>query len=217
MSPLDRSRADRAGVASELDRLHAVSAKLRGAANAEAAVIRDIGELGTTEISEITAWASAGGVGDAPSPDVKRRRALAEKLAAASAAATAARGAGQGIDDQIREQQSLLSEMDRQFERSVLDAMQAEHRIMLDEYADAVHRLRAVAAKVHGLANYLTETGRALTDRGDADNGRHYFARATALNETKLPQIGVTQHEVMAAAAVWSQRANALRSGSETP
>jgi hypothetical protein len=80
-TPLERLHADRAGLASELAGLNASSARLRETGAAEAAVLREIGEMGSAEIAAMTAWASAGCVvGDQPVPDQKQRRALAEKL-----------------------------------------------------------------------------------------------------------------------------------------
>src|SRR5712671_2012522 len=102
-TPLEQLHADRAGLASELAGLNTSSARLRETANAEAAVLREIGELGSAEIAAMTAWASSGCVGDPPAPDQKQRRALAEKLSAAQSAAAAAKGAGQDIDHQIGE------------------------------------------------------------------------------------------------------------------
>src|SRR5258708_1909445 len=103
MTPLEGLQADRAGLTSELAALNAASARLSETANAEAAVLREIGAMGSAEIAAMTAWASVGCVGDPPAPDLKQRRALAEKLATAQSAATAAKGAAADIDHQIGE------------------------------------------------------------------------------------------------------------------
>src|SRR3979411_1314872 len=84
---LEQLHADRAGLTGELAGLQASSARLRETANAEAAVLREIGEMGSAEIATMTAWASAGCAGEQPVPDLKQRRALAEKLGAAQSAA----------------------------------------------------------------------------------------------------------------------------------
>ena len=52
-TPLERLHADRSGLASELAALNASSARLNETANAEAAVLRVIGAMGSAEIAAI--------------------------------------------------------------------------------------------------------------------------------------------------------------------
>jgi DNA repair exonuclease SbcCD ATPase subunit len=213
-TPLERLHADRAGLTSELAGLNASSARLRETANAEAAVLQEIGAMGSAEIAAMTAWASAGCVGDAPAPDLKQRRALAEKLATAQSAAAAAKGAGADIDHQIGELNDRLRNIAAQIEKAALDAMQADFSTLNDQHLAATEAVRKVAAKMHGLCSYLTNEGRRLIDRGDHEAGKRYLARAEAFTGIKLASPGVTQGEIIEAANDWSRRAAALRSGS---
>jgi hypothetical protein len=214
VTPLQRLRDDRAGLAHELAALNASSARLHQTADAEASVLREIGAMGSAEIAAMTAWASAGCVGEQPAPDLKLRRALGEKLAAAQAAATAAKAAGTEIDNQIGEINDKLRAIAALVEDSALDALQAEFGNLNQQHLAAVEALRKLAAKMHGLCSYLSNQGRQLIDRGDLEAGKRYLARAEALTSIKLASPGVTQGEIIEAANDWSRRAAALRSGS---
>jgi DNA repair exonuclease SbcCD ATPase subunit len=213
-SPLEQLHADRAGLTGELTGLQASSARLRETANAEAAVLREIGEMGSAEIAAMTAWASAGCAGEQPAPDLKQRRALAEKLAAAQSAAAAAKGAGQDIDAKIVSINGELADLSRVIEKAALDAMQADFGGLSAQHLAATEALRKISAKLYGLCSYLANEGRNRIDRGDHEAGKAYLARAEALNGIKLPNPGVTQGEIIEAANDWSRRAAALRSGS---
>jgi len=215
-SPLERLHADRAGLTGELASLQASLARLRETANAEAAVLREIGEMGSAEIAAMTSWASGGCVGDGPAPDLKQRRTLAEKLAAAAAAATAAKAAGTEIDNQIGEINSRLRAISSQIEKAALDAMQADFSALNDQHLAATEAIRKLAAKMHGLCSYLSNEGRRLIDRGDLEAGKRYLARAEALTSIKLASPGVTQGEIIEAANDWSRRAAALNKGLAT-
>jgi hypothetical protein len=212
-SPLERLHQARAGLTSELASLNASSARLSETANAEAAVLREIGAMGSAEIVAMTAWASAGCVGDAPAPDQKQRRALAEKLAAAQAAATAAKGAGADIDAKIAELNDRHRIIGGQIEKAALDTMQGEFSNLNDQHLAATEALRRVAAKMLGLCSHLTNEGRRRIDNGDQEGGKRYLARAEALTAIKLASPGVTQGEIIEAANDWSRRAATLRSG----
>ncbi|SDP49409.1 hypothetical protein [Afipia sp. GAS231] len=212
-TPLERLHAERAGLASELAALSASADRLRGTANAEAAVVREIAEMGNAEIAAMTGWASGGCVGDAPAPDQKQRRSLAEKLMAAQSAAAAAKGAGHDIDHQISQRNDQLGIVNRQIEKASLDAMQADFRALTDQHLAAVEVVRSVSARLFGLCSYLSNEGRRRIDRGDTEGGKAYLARAEALTTNKLPSIGVTQGEIIQAANDWSRRAADLRNG----
>jgi len=172
--------------------------------------------MGSAEIAAMTAWASGGCVGDQPAPDLKLRRTLGEKLAAAQAGATAAKAAGADIDRQIAELNDQLRNIAAQIEKAALDAVQAEFGILNDQHLAAVEALRRLTAKMHGLCSYLSNEGRRLIDRGDLEAGRRYLARAEALNGVKLASPGVTQGEIIEAANDWSRRAADLRNGSSS-
>jgi hypothetical protein len=210
---LECLHADRAGLAGELAALNASSARLRETANAEAAVLAEIGAMGSAEISAMKEWASGGCVGDQPAPDQTQRRALAEKLAAAQVAATAAKGAGSDIDAQIRQRNERFLTISAQIEKAALDAMQVEFRDLSDQHLAAVEVTRKLVAKLHGLCSFLSNEGRRLIDRGELDAGRQYLARAEALTGVKLASPGVTQGEIIEAANDWSRRGAALRKG----
>jgi hypothetical protein len=210
---IEALHGDRAGLTSELAALNASSARLNETANAEAAVLREIRAMGSAEIAAMTAWATAGCVGDPPAPDQKQRRALAEKLAAAQAAATAAKAAGTEIDNQIGELNNRLRAIAAQIEKAALDAMQDEFGKLNHQHLAGVEALRKLAAKMHGLCSYLSNEGRRLIDRGDHEAGKRYLARAGALTSVKLASPGVTQGEIIEAANDWSRRAATLQSG----
>jgi len=212
-SALEKLHADRAGLIGELAVLNASSARLRETANAEAAVLREIGEMGSAEIAAMTAWASGGCAGEQPVPDLKQRRALAEKLAAAQAAATAAKAAGTDIDNQIGELNNRLRTVAAQIEKASLDAMQGDFRSLNDQHLAATEVIRKITAKLHGLCSYLSNEGRRRIDRGEHEAGKAYLARAEALTSIKLASPGVTQGEIIEAAHDWSRRAAALRAG----
>jgi hypothetical protein len=213
VTPLEQLHADRAGLTSELAVLSASSTRLRETANAEAAVLREIGEMGTAEIAAITAWASAGCVGEQPAPDLKQRRALAEKLAAAQSAGAAAKGAGQDIDQKIARLNDQLRNIAGQIEKAALDVMHDDFRALNNQHLAATEALRKISAKLHGLCSYLSNEGRRLIDRGEHEAGKRYLARAEALTNIKLANPGVTQGEIIEAANDWALHINALRSG----
>jgi hypothetical protein len=212
-TPLERLHADRAGLTGELAALSASSARLRETANAEAAVLREIGAMGSAEIATMTAWASAGCVGDQPAPDQKQRRALAEKLSAAQSAAAAAKGAGTDIDHQISELNDRHRTISAEIEKAALDAMQVDFRALTDQHLAAIEVARRLAARLLGLCSFLSNEGRRRIDRGDHEAGKRYLARAEALNGIKLASPGVTQGEIIEAANDWGRRAAALNKG----
>jgi hypothetical protein len=212
-TPLERLHADRAGLTGELASLNASSARLRETANAGAAVLREIGAMGSAEIAAMTAWASAGCIGDPPTPDLKQRRGLAEKLAAAQVAAAAAKAVGADIDRQIAELNDKLRAIAAQIEKAALDGLHDEFRVLSDQHLAAIEAVRKLAARLHGLCSYLSNEGRRRLDRGDQEGGKAYLARAEALTSIKLPNPGVTQGEIIEAANDWARRAAALNKG----
>jgi hypothetical protein len=213
LTPSTELHAERAGLASELAALNASSARLRETANAEAAVLREIGAMGSAEIAAMTAWASGGCVGDQPPPDLKLRRSLAEKLSAAQAAATAAKGAGADIDQKIAALNEQLREVGQQIEQAIFDRLETEHGFIIDQYRANCELGSKLAAQIHGLASFYGDTGRTLISRGNQDAGMKYLQLASALTNIKLPNPGVTRHEIEAAAANWGRRAATLRAG----
>jgi hypothetical protein len=207
---LERLLSDRAGLTRELAVLNASSARLKETAS-EAAVLAEIGAMGSAEIAAMTAWASGGCVGDAPAPDQKQRRALAEKLATAQTAATAAKGAGADIDHQISELNNRLHAIGAQIEQTVWDTLETDHGHIIAQYRAACEHGSQLAAKIHGLASYYGDAGRTLISHGDQDAGGKYLQRASALTNIKLPNPGVSRHEIEAAALEWGRRAAALK------
>jgi hypothetical protein len=212
-TPLERLHRDRAGLAGELAALNTSAARLRETANAEAAVLREIGDLGSAEIVAMTGWASGGCVGDPPAPDLKQRRALAEKLVAAQSAAAAAKGAGQDIDQKIADVSNHLRTINAQIEVAAFDAVEVEHAAIMAQYQANCEEGRKLASRIHGLANFYGDKGRALFDRGDQDGATAYMRRSSALTGMKLPNPGVSRANVEAAAAEWGRRIDALRRG----
>jgi hypothetical protein len=210
---LETLHRDRAGLTSELAALSASSARLNETANAEAAVLSEIGAMGSAEIAAMTAWATAGCVGDPPAPDQKQRRALAEKLATAQAAATAAKGAGADIDHQIAQLNDRLRTIGGQIEQAIFDKMETEHGHIIAQYRAVCEQGSKLAAKIHGLASFYGDAGRTLISRGDQDAGAVYLQRASALTNIKLPNPGVSRLEIEAGAHEWGRRAATLRSG----
>jgi hypothetical protein len=215
LTALEQLYAARAGVAGELAVLSASFARLRETANAEAAVLREIGEMGSADIAAMTAWASAGCIGDPPAPDLTQRRALAERLAAAQAAAAAAKGAGQDIGDQMAQLTEQLASFDSQIDAAALDAMQAEWMEIHRQHRIAVESTRMLTARLAGLGGYFSEQGHHQTDvRGNREAGRRFFVRLEALNAIKLTDPGLTHPEILGGVSFWGNRAAALRSGS---
>lgn len=212
-TPLERLHAERAGLTSELAVLNASSARLQETAASEAAVLREIGAMGSAEIDAMKAWASAGCVGDQPTPDQKQRRALAEKLAAAQAAAAAAKGAGADIDQKIATLNDRLRSIDAQTEQAIFDKMETEHGHIIAQYRANCEHGSKLAAQIHGLASFYGDTGRTLISRGNQDAGMKYLQLASGLTSIKLPNPGVSRHEIEAAANEWGRRAAALRAG----
>lgn len=213
-TPLEQLHHDRSGLTRELASLNASAAKLRATAQAEAAVLQEIGYLGKAEIAATVAWASAGCIGNQPAPDQKHRRALAERLSAAQAASAAAVGAGQDLDHQIGQLNAQLVTLDQMIETAALDLMDAEADQIINEYTELVERENEMTAKLIGLSRYFSDEGRKLTDRGDHQAGRRYFAKASTLSANKLIEHGATMPMIDAAATAWSKRAAALRRGS---
>jgi hypothetical protein len=218
VTPLEQLHADRAGLTGELAVLSASSTRLRETANAEAAVLREIGEMSSAEIAAMTAWASAGCAGDPPAPDQKQRRALAEKLNAAQSAAAAAKGAGQDIDHQISVLNQRMATIAGQIEVAVLDAAELEFAEVCRQNTAFVDLLRKSSLKIFGLCSFLSTEGRRLNDRADTDGGKRYLARAEALAAAanKLPKPGVSQVEIVSAANDWARRIADLRKGPAT-
>ena len=210
---LEQLHSDRARVTGELAALSASSAKLSDAANAEAAVLQEIGELGSVEIAAMTAWASAGCVAaDQPVPDQKQRRALSEKLAAAQSASAAAKGACKDIEDQISELQTQLSEIASTIDTAALDAAQAEFLDLVREHSIAIEHCQKLTALLAGFCNHLSTEGRNRTDRGDAIGGLSYLKRLQAL-PAKFPVPSISHPEVNEASNNWGIRVAVLRKG----
>jgi hypothetical protein len=199
---LERLHRDRAGLTSELAALNASSARLNEAANAEAAVLREIGAMGSVEIAAMTAWASGGCVGDQPTPDLKLRRTLGEKLAAAQAAATAAKGAGEDINHQISQHTERLALINDQIEQAIFDQVEHEHGDVISEYVGVCERGSQLATKISGLALLFRETGQ--------------NQRAAVIFATKLPTVSTNPREVQLAADSWGRRIADLRKGPAT-
>lgn len=212
---LARLHSDLFLVTRQLAELNTASAKLREAAKAEAAIIHEIGELGKTEISAMTAWAESGCAGSQPEPDQKQRRILSEELAAAHAATVAAQGAGKDIDAQIKaltEQQAMIRS---RIEAAALDVVKVEFDELLHEHLVETKRYRKLTARIAGLNNYLSQHGRNLIDRGERQSGMMYLHRAGALNGN-LPNPGINQQEIIEAANDWSVQIASLR-GEQKP
>jgi hypothetical protein len=198
-TPLERLHSEHAGLTRELAALNAASARLNETVASEAAVLREIGTMGSTEIAAMTAWASGGCVGEQPTPDQKQRRALAEKLAAAQAAATAAKGAGADLDLKISDLNDQLRAIAQQIDVAVFDQIEREHSRVIDEYAQVCKRGSELATRISGTALYFKEMGN--------------HGRAVVIFNTKLPAITTNPHEVKGAADEWSRRAATLRTG----
>lgn len=210
---LQQLHSDRARLTGERDVLNTSSAKLRAAAQAEPAVIREIGEMGSAEIAAMTAWASTGCRGEQPMPDLKHRRVLAEKLAAAQAVGASATGAIQDVEHQIGQVNHQLTAINQLIEQAALDIMQDEMMMVREQYAATIEVVRTLAAKQLSLTSYFSGEGRRLIDRGDVEAGKRYLARAEALSRLTMADPGVTQGEIIAALNDHTIRAAALRNG----
>ena len=203
--------SERAGLTRELAALNASAARLRETSNAEAAVLQEIEAMGAAEIAGMTKWATGGCIGDAPRPDQNKRIVLGQKLNAAQAAATAAKGAGADIDQKIAVLNNGLLAIGAQIEQAIFDKMEAEHGQIITLYRAVCEQGSKLAAQIHGLASFYGDTGRTLISRGDQDAGTSYLQRGAALTNVKLPNPGVTRHEIEAAAHEWGRRAATLR------
>jgi hypothetical protein len=210
---LERLHADRAGLTGKLVRLKASSARLREAANAEAAVLREIDDLTRADAAAMTAWAAGCCVGDVPVPDQKQRRALAEKLTTAKAAAAAAVGAGHDIDHQISLINQQIAGVSQSIDKAALDIMQAEFGHFREQYAAAMALGGKLAAKIHGLCSFFANEGRRLTDRGEHEAGKRFLAQAEAMTAIRIAKPDVSHGEIIEAADNWSRRLAALRKG----
>jgi len=205
--------ADRKRVADELAALNASSARLNETANAEAGVLAEMVAMSDQDTAAMKKWASGGCVGQPPEPDAKQRRALGEKLSSAQAAATAARNAGADINTKISALNEQLHAVAEQVEQAIFDKMETEHGHTIDQYRAICEQGSKLAAQIHGLASYYGDTGRTLISQGNQDAGMAYLQRASALTNIKLPNPGVTRHEIEAAASNWSRRVATLRAG----
>jgi hypothetical protein len=212
---LEQLHAERAGLTGELAVLNASSARLRQTANAEAAVLREIGEMGTAEIAAMTKWATEGCHGDAPRADQQKRIALGQKLNAAQSAAAAAKGAGQDIDNQIGELNQRLRTIGGQIDAAVLDAVEAEFAEVCRQNNVITEQLRKCSLRIFGLCSFLSTEGRRLNDQANTEGGKRYLARAEQLANVanKLPKPGVAQVEIAAAANDWARHIADLRKG----
>ena len=212
---LERLHADRAGLAGELDILHRSAARLRDAASGEAAVLREIVEMGTTELAAMTAWATAGAAGEPPTPDLKQRRAVAERLVAAQAAAAAANGAGEDIAHQVQEMTQRIKIVTERIDAAVLDSVADEFLDLCQQNSVAVEQLRLVSLRIFGLCSYLSTEGRRRNDGADTAGGKQYLARAEQLANAanKLPKPGVSHVEIAGAADTWGRHVANLRRG----
>jgi hypothetical protein len=211
---LEKLHSDRAGLTRELAALTASAAKLRETGAGEAAAQSELDELGRTEIAEMTQWATEGCQGPAPRSNQQKRIVLGQQLNAAQLAAAAARGAGADINTKISALNDQLRAIGAQIEQAVFDKMETEHTFIIDQYRAICEQGSKLAAQIHGLASYYGDTGRTIISRGDQDAGTAYLQRASALTGLKLPNPGVTRHEIEAAAHEWGRRAATLRSGS---
>jgi hypothetical protein len=216
VTPLEQLLADRAGLTHSLTELNQSAARLRETGAAEAAVLAEIGELGRTEIADMTKWATEGCHGDAPRSNQQKRIVLGQKLSAAQSAAAAAKGAGQDIDHQIGELNHRLATIAGQIEVAVLDAAELEFAEVCRQNTAFVELLRKSNLRIFGLCSFLSTEGRRLNDRADTDGGKRYLARAEALAAAanKLPKPGVSQVEIVSAANEWARRIADLRKGS---
>jgi hypothetical protein len=176
------------------------AARLRSAAAGEAAVLAEIGAMGSAEVEAMSKWASAGCHGEMPSPDLKQRRALAEKPSAAQSAAAAATGAGQDINHQITLTEERLATINAQIELTIFDQVEREHGDIISEFVGVCERGSQLATQISGLALLFRETG----------NNR----RAAVIFAAKLPMISTSPNEVQAAADTWGRRVADLRRGS---
>lgn len=211
---LESLLSSRAGLTGELAQRNATHARLRALGLVEAAVRQELDELSKADIEAVSTWAaSSGGEGEPPAPDLAQRRALGAKLASAQAAANAATGSLHDLDDQIRELNAQLADVEKAIERAALDIAEREFSEIREQHAATMAAGSKLAARMHGLCSYLSNNGRTLIDRGDQAGGRTYLGRAEAMTAIKLPQGGVSQHEIFAAAENWARRIAALRKG----
>jgi hypothetical protein len=78
-------KSRRRALESERQKLNAAFARLNGAKDRQKKAQTALQELSAVEIAQMSAWASKGGSGPPPSPDMSRREELARELAEATA------------------------------------------------------------------------------------------------------------------------------------
>jgi hypothetical protein len=210
-TPLERLHHERASLARELAEQNRTASRLQEAATSEASALAELAALSDQDTAAMKRWASTGCAGNPPEPDAKQRRALGEKLSSAQAAATAAKGAGADIDQKIAQLNERLRVIGAQIEQAIFDKMETEHTFIIDQYRAICEQGSKLAAQIHGLASFFGDAGRTLIGQGQQDAGTKYLQRASALTNIKLPNPGVTRHEIEAAAHEWSRRAATLR------
>lgn len=212
-TPLEQLHASRAELAGKLAQISATHSRLRALRLVEAAVRQQLDALSKADIEAVSTWAASGGEGEPPAPDLEQRRALGAKLASAQAAANAATGSLHDLDDQIRELNAQLADVEKAIERAAVDIAEREFNEIRTQHAAVMAEGSNLAARMHGFCSYLANNGRTLIDRGDQQAGRTFLARAEAMTAIKLPQGGVAQHEIYASCEFWARRISALRKG----
>lgn len=213
-TPLERLLSDQAGLADQLARLTAVSARLQTEAMAGDALSADLDRLAAVETSDMRSWAAGGCVGSPPKGKQSERQAIAVKMASVIATAAAAHGAIADVDQQVSAINDQLRTIAAEIEQKIFDQLEHEHSAIIDQYRHHIEEAVRLAAKIHGLANFFGETGRNLiAQRGDQAGGVLYLQRASALTQIKLPSPSVSRAEIEMEAVNWSRRAATLRSG----
>jgi hypothetical protein len=187
-------------------------AKLRAHADHEATARAELDALSNSEIDAMKVWAVNGCAGDAPAPDLKHRKALAEKLASATAASAAAQGSVHDLDFQLGQIDHEISGITKLIEQAAINSMLSEFESLRAHHDLMAAQCAQTAAKIHGLRTFFGNEGRRLTDYGKHDAGKAFLAVAERM-AVKLAIGGVSQQDMQLAAKDWSRRFEALRSG----
>jgi hypothetical protein len=215
-SPADQLAAlkiERGKLHDEAKRLAGIRSRLNDAETAEREALAAIGELGRSEITAMTEWASAGAAGDPPQPDIEQRSALAKQLAGAQAACTAAKGAAAEIDEQRGAFMQKLSAIDAEIEALAFAILEDDLATALDDLKPVAEQACRLVAKIRAQSLWFGSEGRRLQNVDKMDQAMLFFRRAEVLRSVALPEAAPTIGDVDLAQRDWAERFHALLRG----
>ena len=194
--------------------LTASRSKLQALAHVEANAGRELEAATQSDTAALTAWATAGCIGEQPTVDLQQRRVLAENLVSARASAAAATGSIQDVDFELGEVQTQSASLATLIEAAALDITEIEFHKDRADYADLMRAGGIIGARLQGYRAFLAEQGRTLVERREPQAGQKYLARAERLMlGIAIPKPDFAQHDLFAASAQWGRRVKALCKG----